>query len=314
MTNKKFCNICELQVSQNDLKCVFCKHLFHISCSQVELNDAAIVSKDNNIHWFCDQCNVFSHSDILIVILKKITAMDKSMSEIRSEVSGFTDAHRKVMASVSLKGPIKNDSPAMNTRKRNASKRRGPDIDSSEVVPAKKGVVPLTDGSTEENVHNKTFRDAVLDQGASTSTNVTNLQVVDLTKSNTSTIIQTSSSSCGTNDIQSIEPLSTVEGNKWIFVSRLNPKTVDNQVIHHLSSALGIASNEIICNKLIKRGISSELISYMSFKVGVKSSIFDRAIDSSIWPPGSIVHEFKPRSKNWPRLPPLSHQTRNSMQ
>lgn len=220
MTNKKFCSVCELQVSPNELKCVFCKHTFHIRCCKVDLTDAVIVNKDNNIHWFCDQCNTFSKTDILVVILNKITAMDISMSEIKTDISYYSGANRKVIASVTSKEPSKKDSPAMNTRKRNAQKRSGSNIESSDIVPAKKDMVPLTDGSIEDNVHNKTFRDAVVNQGASTST-------VEIEPS------------------QKVKAPLGIEERRWIFVSRLNPNTSSENLSRWLKS--NFKSDDIIC-------------------------------------------------------------------
>lgn len=273
MTNKKYCNICEEQVSPSELKCIFCKHSFHIRCCKVILNDAAIVNKDNNIHWFCDQCNAFSQTDILIEILNKITAMGKSMSDMQTNIASFTRANQKIKSSVPSKEPSKKDSPAMNTRKKNAEKRSGSLIETSDEVPAKKDVMPITEGSIVENVHNKTFRDAVLNLGASNSNE-------------------------GVEPIQKVKDPLGIEERRWIFVSRLNPNTSSENLSRWLKS--NFKSDDIICFPLIPRGKLLTELRMISFKVGVPDSLLEMVKDRRNWFPGIQIRDFVIRTVSIP--------------
>lgn len=305
MTNKKFCSICNDRVSPDEMKCVFCKHCFHLRCCKLDLNDAVICNDPKkNIHWFCDQCNTFSQTDIMLMIFNKITDMEKSMSDIRIEVSNMSATKEVLLVADKNNFPIQEDSPALNTRKRIVNKRKGAEIDSLVAVPPKK-VVPSEIIDANNTAHNKTFRDAVIDLTASTST-VTPADVCEQCPGTSNPPIRSELDAIDSSSLESaddIAPLATVEGLRWIFLSRLKPDTQEIQVTKHLANKLGVRNTDIICKQIVKRGSDADTLSYSSFKIGVKSSLFDTAVLKSTWLPGNIVHEFKPRPKNWKRLP-----------
>lgn len=297
MTNKKYCNVCSEHVTIHELKCTFCKHYFHIKCCNVDLSDAVIINKNNAIHWFCDQCNVFSQTDIMVSLLDKVNLLQGSVDKMATTIQSLVEPSKfhKRNEIISDKN---DDSPASNTRRRVASKRKGSEVTDPTVTSKKVTLVTDEASTSGEPVHNKTFREVVSEHPP-----VTPLTTIPPSNFNTSSLVAAAANHVLDNGIA---PLTTVEGLRWIFLSRLSPETEEIQVTNHLANKLSVNNNDIICKKITKRGSDDVNLSYSSFKVGVKSSLFDAAVLKSTWLPGNIVHEFKPRSKNWPRFPAQS--------
>jgi len=51
------CGICEKSVGERDsgVQCEMCESWFHASCSGVE-EIYSMLGKNENLHWFCNQC------------------------------------------------------------------------------------------------------------------------------------------------------------------------------------------------------------------------------------------------------------------
>lgn len=297
MTNKKYCKVCSEHVTIHELKCSFCKHYFHIKCCKVDLSDAVIINKDTGIHWFCNQCNIFSQTDIMVSLLDKVNLLQGSVDKMATTIQSLVESSnfQKRNEIISDKN---DDSPAANTRRRVAIKRKGAEINDPLLSVISKKISLVTDeaSTSEQPAHNKTFREVVSEQ-----------PFTPVTSTLPSNLIISSVAVDANNDLDNgIAPLTTVEGLRWIFLSRLSPETQEIQVTSHLAKQLSVNTTDIICKKIVKRGSDADNLSYSSFKIGVKSSLFDAAVLRSTWLPGNIVHEFKPRSKNWPRLPAQS--------
>lgn len=301
MTNKKYCNVCSEHVSVHELKCTFCKHYFHIKCCSVELSDAVIINKDKGIHWFCNQCNIFTQTDIMVTLLDKVNLLQGSVDKMGSIIQSLVECP-KSQKSNELRSYKNDDSPATNTRSRVANKRKGADTtDSTITLFAKRATLDSDAGSSstmEDPVHNKTFRE-VVSQPPFTITSIPQLNTYATPLAAVVTNLDMGNE---------IAPLTTVEGLRWIFLSRLSPETQEIQVTTHLANKLRVNNNDIVCRKIVKRGSDADSLSYSSFKIGVKSSLFEAAVLKSTWLPGNIVHEFKSRPKNWPRFPTQSRQ------
>lgn len=300
MTNKKYCKVCSEHVTIHELKCTFCKHYFHIKCCSIDLSDAVIINKDNGIHWFCNQCNIFSQTDIMVSLLDKVNLLQGSVDKMATTIESLIESS-KLQKKNEFINAKNDDSPASNTRRKVANKRKGTVItDTSDTVSPKRITLVTDEASTSgEPVHNKTFREVV--SGHCTP-------ITSILPSNSTTSLSAAVAVNHDSDINGIAPLTTVEGLRWIFLSRLSPETQEIQVTNHLANKLSVNNTDIICKKIVKRGSDADNLSYSSFKIGVKSSLFDAAVLKSTWLPGSIVHEFKPRSKNWPRFPAQSRQ------
>lgn len=190
----KKCPACDALVSSHEMKCMFCKQLFHIKCVNVTLEEAVMVNKPNKFYWCCDNCNGLVNSDILMTILKKLSGLEKSVDQINSKINTTADVSKQVCKSYPM------------TRSKKVLKRKNSNSDinaanSVDAPPAKKNAPT---GSS-LNVLNKYFSEVV-------STAVADVNDVD---SEEAMIVEPT-----TDD--KVLPLSAVEDRRWIHASRFN--------------------------------------------------------------------------------------------
>ncbi|XP_055858544.1 uncharacterized protein LOC129920976 [Episyrphus balteatus] len=98
-----------------------------------------------------------------------------------------------------------------------------------------------------------------------------------------------------TNQTKFVSPIESglkiVEGQKTIFISKLDPKTNALDIKNYIQNKLGMIRFMTV-EKMIQRNFSK----YSSFKIKVPDSIFYILNSSSFWPNGIIMHEFENRS------------------
>jgi len=78
--------------------------------------------------------------------------------------------------------------------------------------------------------------------------------------------------------------LKVVDTKRWIFISRVQPGTSEDDVITYLENA-GIVNS--VCTKL-----KTSYDTYASFKVGVPESEFDKVFCAEFWPNGTLFRIF----------------------
>lgn len=236
----KKCKVCESSVSQNELKCGLCKHLRHIKCSKLQVADAVFVNNDtnNNIHWFCDDCEVLLQSDFLRSLLSKVTKLETVVEKIDNNMS--------ILINNQPKGSNQDSrvqTPASNTRGRKR-KANLEDI-ASDVPNTKKPSQDEEVRSSNEDSHNKTFRNVVTEQTSEES-----------------------------NPEIAVAP-QAIEEKGWIFVSRLKPDTTSATLSMWLKSKL--KTDEVLCFPLIPRGVQLNELKMISFKMAVPMSLMSAA-------------------------------------
>lgn len=79
--------------------------------------------------------------------------------------------------------------------------------------------------------------------------------------------------------------LTGVEKNRWVFVSRMHPKTTEKDITDYLKEN-NFDVND--CQKLDIRATG-----HSAFKFAVPESIMDSLLDGSIWPQNTIVREYR---------------------
>lgn len=263
----KKCKICVSQVSPHELKCVLCKHLFHIKCAKVKVSDALIINDDNNnIHWFCDECSMLTQSEFLRSILTKVNKLELVVDKIDNNVSALIENQSKI-----INQEVFSTTPAANTRSRIGSKKRKGNSD--DIV----GDVPIAKKSTQEEIinvedsHNKTFRSVLVGDG-------------NVEQSNGEIVLAPQA----------------IEERRWIFVSRLNPNTTADTLSLWLKNKL--KSEDILCFPLIPRGVQINDLKMISFKMGIPMSLLDAAKSKSNWPPGVQIRDFVVRVVSIPTI------------
>lgn len=265
----KKCPTCDGQVSSHEMKCMFCKHLFHIKCVNVSLEEAVIVNKPNNIHWCCDNCYGLVNSDILMTILKKLSGLEKSVDQINSKINTVADVSKEECPSY----PI--------TRSKNAKRKNSnSDINAANSViapPAKKSA-PI---DSSRNRLNKSFSEVV--------SNTVTAKVGG--ESDEGMVVETISD-------EVVPLLSAIEDRRWIHASRFNPRTTSDSVVSWLKNKLN--TQDIICFPLVPRGRSIEELRTISFKIAVPASLVEITKERATWPTGVFVRDFVERLASLP--------------
>lgn len=274
----KKCKACVLQVSSHELKCVLCKHLFHIKCAKVEVNDAVIINNDNNnIHWFCDDCSMLMHSDFLRSLLAKVNKLEMVVEKIDNNMSVLIENQPK-----KINQEVRSTTPSSNTRSKSVSlKRKGNSDDIVRDVPITKKATP-EDIITEEDSLNKTFRNALVNGNMSEEQTVAVLAP------------------------------QVIEERRWIFVSRLNPNTTSENISLWLKSKL--KTDDILCFPLIPRGFQINELKMISFKMGIPISLLEAAKSKENWPPGVQIRDFIVRAVSIPTIPTIDLMDQNEEQ
>lgn len=296
-----------------------CAKSFHIDCVKVSKSNHKLFTTNKQYKWFCKDCS----NTTLMNILNELQSLSSEVRRLSSlivtptipVVADLEDTSTSLMVvetATEMTVPVPNvpEIEIVNEVVPLTSHKRTRSASTSQVENVG-NVDEITNFSKKQKNSSKTSKPATtaLKKKLNSNSSSSNPSVNEQPTTSRITVQQLSSALESTSKSIEIAPLSAVEANKWIFISRLSPETTEAQVIHHLKSNLQINSSDIICNKLIKRGIPSDRISYMSFKVGLKASLFDQASIKSFWPSGSIVHEFKSRSKNYQRLPAVPSQS-----
>lgn len=105
--------------------------------------------------------------------------------------------------------------------------------------------------------------------------------------------------------------LEMVKPKKYLHVSNFKPTTSCEDIRNHLQQKLCIPADEIECHELVSKAADRSLLNFISFKVGLDSSMFDKAFDGSIWPLECAIKPFINirRQRKFPAPATLPHQS-----
>lgn len=79
-------------------------------------------------------------------------------------------------------------------------------------------------------------------------------------------------------------------------MSKFHPSVTEKDVVDHLLSKDIITSaDDVSCKILVSPNVNLESVSFVSFKITVRSKIFHSVVNSKLWPKGVIVREFVKR-------------------
>lgn len=261
------CKICDDEVSSHELKCMFCKNLFHQKCGNISLNECMIVNKPNNIYWCCDNCAGFIKSDILMTILMKVSSLEKSVDQINSKITNAADDLKLGPNTRSKKAVLKRKNS--NSDSSIASSSSAPPAKKS--VPENAGLIPIS------------FSDAVSQPETVPSTSTQPETALPETEVIGNNIVAMTSPAPAV-------PFSVVEDRRWIHASRFRPDTTGESVESWLKTKLN--SNDVLCFPLVPRGRKIEDLRTISFKIAVPASMIEIAKDRSTWPKGVSIRDF----------------------
>lgn len=106
----------------------------------------------------------------------------------------------------------------------------------------------------------------------------------------TPTQVQKVQSITGTSSAAAV--ISSVEARKLVFISQLDPSTPESNIIQHVQNQLGDINISLKVNALIPRGKNITDIDFISFKLSLPESYFNKVVNASFWPKGVLVREF----------------------
>lgn len=87
--------------------------------------------------------------------------------------------------------------------------------------------------------------------------------------------------------------VSPIETNRIAYVSNFHPSTTEEEVINYLLLKNVISSIEdVSCKKLVSSNVDLDTVSFVSFKVTIRSELFHAVVNSKLWPDKVIVREF----------------------
>lgn len=298
----KKCRICTEPVSQQELKCVLCRHLFHVYCAKILVSDAVTIKKDdNNICWFCDECSVLLQSDFLRSVLSKISKLEAVVEKIDNKMTVLTENQSKGITEEKNLA-----TPASNTRSKvSAKKRKGNQDDIASSIPTAKKPLEAETNIVEESEmesHNRTFRNMLISGGLEQSVqevlpNCTEQSVQGQEATASQVIVLPDSDD---QPVQEVMAPIAVEENRWIFVSRLSPSTTASSLTLWLKSKLN--SDDVLCFPLIPRGFQINELKVISFKMRIPKSLLIAAKSKHNWPPGVQVRDFIVRAVTIPTI------------
>ena len=83
----------------------------------------------------------------------------------------------------------------------------------------------------------------------------------------------------------------------WLYLSGLNPKITDNDVLKIVTRCLH-ETKPIVVTRLVQRGADTSNYSFVSYKIGLDPDVKATALDPASWPSGLLFREFVDRPKN----------------
>lgn len=111
--------------------------------------------------------------------------------------------------------------------------------------------------------------------------------------------------SVGTHFPQSPAPISVMGSNeadntikavaprKLVFVSQLHPTTTADDISQYLASQVQIEKDSHVrANVLLPRGRTIEELDFVSVKLSIPESLFEKVMSPSVWPRGVTIREF----------------------
>lgn len=86
-------------------------------------------------------------------------------------------------------------------------------------------------------------------------------------------------------------PERTDENTFWLYLSGVSPKAPDEKVVEMVKNKL--ASDDLTVVKLVPRGKDTNNLTFVSFKVGMKLDLKEKAMSPDTWPVGIRFREFE---------------------
>ncbi|XP_055522916.1 uncharacterized protein LOC129717096 [Wyeomyia smithii] len=90
--------------------------------------------------------------------------------------------------------------------------------------------------------------------------------------------------------VPSIVPVAA-KNRSWLYLSGLNPKVTDGDIQKIISRCLH-TTEHVVAVRLVRKGIDTSNLSYVSHKIGLDPDLKNVALDPASWPTGMLFREF----------------------
>lgn len=301
------CAKCSNIILDDGIKCgLFCGNSFHKICASVpELFHGELGKPNSNIAYHCSECSKFpirqlftKVNDLVSVVdmlSKKMCDFDSLQLNVSDLLNVVRNSSNYCCASDVHTGKTKSkhsncvitDNSFASTSK---SLRPQPN---TPIITNTKGALnsSLHDSDTVCPVPVNTAVCGVTDiPNTSSNENEPNWQVAQNKRRKHRTHI------IGADTLP--DDLNVIARINWLHVSKFSTSTSENAIIKYVSTKLNINDNEVLCFKLIKKGMDISRLKYINFKVGVPAYKFNSALNANSWPLNVYVRNFDSLSKN----------------
>lgn len=277
--NKSFdyCNKCGKADDAAIIHCAVCSYTYHTKCVAPKLTIKACddLISSNNFQFYCDE-----HQNLCVhKLLNRISLLERKFRvclEPLSDINNALEKHQADLAeSLYNKSPIPVRSlvSPMAPPKRSLRSNRKP---LKEVIPE----VPTKKSKVSKNMN----KEAVASIIPIVEEEIINGPFINPSCSTTST----------SNDLEA--ELVAIAPEKKVFLSNLPSKATVKAIENHLLRKIPMFT--ISCIEVEKLVIKNDR-NYSSFVINAKENLelFNTIVDEKLWPPYSIVHEFKNKSR-----------------
>lgn len=300
-----------------------CRQVFHAEC--VNFNNDALLQYRQipNLQWFCDNCiiqvrsptsssNVSSHlfsklNSTVVVPTSSPFYVQRSLPAANPKRKPRPSA-KPTTSSVSLV----NKSPTVKSNIKKANDLIslppfknviGP-VHKSLNSPCTNGSHPITTPVTNQSdvdqpkpkCDTENFEETLTEPSENPSANSSSFAEV-LTKSSIAEKVSArvkGSPFEPEKDLFRLQSIaSKIETHKIAYVSNLHPSVTEEEIVNYLLLNNVISSTEdVSCKKLVARNVDLDTVSFVSFKVTVRSDLFHAVVNSKLWPDRVVVREF----------------------
>lgn len=270
-----------------------CGKAFHSSCMGLNESALKMFRKSKNILWVCDSCNkapIKLMFDTISSLRLDVDHLKNTITELSNKLSHNTTYN--VATDASLHPPISGTQipsvPNQHERHYHLRKRnRRKAFDSNRS--AQDGAAAEVDDNCDDPVlplHPNSASSEVIDAAPVTVTNTNDIDSSVQPELNSAPTIEVSG-------VSQDATLSAVPKPVCIFISRLAPSTVADDVARYISNKCNIDLNTGYKCVQLGPNDGSRLVS--SFKIYTDVQLAKRLLENSFWPKDAVVHEFVPR-------------------
>lgn len=310
-------------VSDRLITCWLCDGNAHLKCAGLNgRHYDKIVESSSGLRWSCPNCRKIDidfyrlHKDAK----KGFTEIANNLSEILTKFNTFQEMFLKLkwpenmmvspitkrkkpstakvsaansLDSRDLLGSFLSPSPCVSVK---VDTRNSNLVEKDSFPPSAPPSTPSFNvPTTSFNVHSQQTLDSVNCEVV--TTNITQHGMFTDTALNSASLSDMKKTTLNNNNNNTINldyTLNVVPPRKTVFVSRLTPDTVENNIKNFIRVKCP-HFNENDCN--VFKFSYSQPRDISSFKITVPLKIFDTIIDESFWPQGVLVKEFLPRER-----------------